>query len=169
MEEFELKPLSRSAVPAALEKAEHYRLLNEPRQAESICLDVLKVEPDNQRALVLLVLSLSDQLERRKDAGVTRAREHLARVADPYLRTYYDGILCERRAYAHLHSHIPGARYAAWHWFAEAVRRYEEAEKIRPEGNDDPILRRNTIVRVLRRHPEVRREPDVPETEQMLE
>ena len=44
---FQLKPLSREAVPAALEKAVRYRLLNEPEQAESSCLDVLLVDPKN--------------------------------------------------------------------------------------------------------------------------
>src|ERR1700722_16262182 len=57
----DFKPISPDAVPLALEKAERYRLLNEPAQAESICLDVLAVDPDNQRALVMLLLALSDQ------------------------------------------------------------------------------------------------------------
>ena len=38
-------------MPAALEKALRYRLLNEPVEAESICRDVLEVDPDNQAAL----------------------------------------------------------------------------------------------------------------------
>jgi len=41
---FDLKPLSKNAIPAALAKAERYRLLNEPMQAASICEDVLRVE-----------------------------------------------------------------------------------------------------------------------------
>lgn len=45
---FELKPLSEGAIPKALKKAERYRLLNEPRQAESICQDVLSIDPDNE-------------------------------------------------------------------------------------------------------------------------
>ena len=48
--EFELKGLSKTAIPAALERAEKYRLLNEPVQAESICRDILATEPDNQHA-----------------------------------------------------------------------------------------------------------------------
>ena len=38
-------PSSKDAVPAALAKAERYRLLNEPGEAESICLDVLQIDP----------------------------------------------------------------------------------------------------------------------------
>ena len=60
---FELKTLSPEAVPRALEKAERYRLLNEPGEAESICLDALDVEPDNQEALVTLLLALTDQFD----------------------------------------------------------------------------------------------------------
>ena len=47
---FQLKPLSPSAIPAALAKAERYRLLNEPEQAESICEDILAAQPDNRAA-----------------------------------------------------------------------------------------------------------------------
>ena len=45
---FEFKRITPEAVPAALSKAERYRLLNEPREAESICRDVLLVDPENQ-------------------------------------------------------------------------------------------------------------------------
>ena len=58
---FQLKPLHKDAIPAALAKAERYRLLNEPGEAESICLDVLQVDPGSQDALVMLILALTDQ------------------------------------------------------------------------------------------------------------
>jgi len=45
---FELKTLSPESVPRALAKAERYRLLNEPVEAESICLDVLAVDPQSR-------------------------------------------------------------------------------------------------------------------------
>ena len=66
---FELKLLSKDAVPAALEKAMRYRLLNEPGEAESICLDVLKADPDNQEALVTLLLALTDRFGRGYTVG----------------------------------------------------------------------------------------------------
>src|SRR5215470_18075563 len=99
---FELKPLSLEAVPAALEKAYRYRLLNEPVEAESICRDVLDVDPGNQEALVMLVLALSDQLEENLGAAAAEAKSVLARIRDDYARTYHAGLLCERRAKAHL-------------------------------------------------------------------
>jgi len=64
---FELKLLTKVAVPKALERAERYRFLNEPGEAESICLDVLRVEPDNQKALITLLLALTDQIEHGSD------------------------------------------------------------------------------------------------------
>ena len=48
-----------------LEKALRYRLLNEPLEAESICLDVLQAEPANQEALVTLVLARTDLFDER--------------------------------------------------------------------------------------------------------
>ena len=57
----EPKPISKDSIPKALERAEHYRLLNEPWQAESICRDILIVEPDNHDAVLNLLLAITDQ------------------------------------------------------------------------------------------------------------
>ena len=83
---FELKPLSKDAIPSALEKAMRYRLLNEPGEAESICLDVLRIDPENQQVLVILLLALTDRFAKGYGVGVTQAREILARLRDPYER-----------------------------------------------------------------------------------
>src|SRR2546425_10402334 len=99
---FSLKPLSKDSISAALEKAMRYRLLNEPAEAESICLDILRAEPDNQQALVLLILALSDRISTGYAVGDSPAQEFLARLHDEYERAYYSGILCERRAKAYL-------------------------------------------------------------------
>jgi hypothetical protein len=98
----ELKPLRKEAVPAALEKAMRYRLLNEPVEAESICLDVLHADPGNQQALVTLLLSLTDQLENNYAVSSKQAQEVLERIRDKYEHAYYAGIICERQAKARL-------------------------------------------------------------------
>ena len=61
MNNFTLHSINTRAIPAALEKASQYRSLLEPEQAESICLDILAVQPDNYEAKVILILSLTDQ------------------------------------------------------------------------------------------------------------
>jgi hypothetical protein len=148
---YELKPLSREAIPAALQKAERYRLLNEPEDAESICLDVLAIDPDHQGALVTLLLALTDQFDTDPETGMQRAREVLPKLRGEYERAYYEGLICERRAKAQIRSGIPGARFAAYAWFREAMRWYEEAEPMRPAGNDSPVIRWNTCARILAR------------------
>ena len=145
---FELKPISKPAVPAALRKAERYRLLNEPLEAESICRDVLEVEPDNQEALVTLVLALSDQLGEKSDVHA-EAKRRVAALADPYARSYYGGILCERQAKAALGRGGPGSGRVAYQWLREAMERFGEAIDLCPPGNDDAVLRWNTCVRLL--------------------
>jgi hypothetical protein len=151
-----LKPLHREAIPAALAKAERYRLLNEPHEAESICLDVLQVEPDNQHALITLVLALSDAFESGAANTVARAWEVQSRLHDPYERAYYAGIICERRARVQLSRGAPGAGFNAYDWLREAMGWFEKAESIRPPGNDDAILRWNTCARILMSNPELR-------------
>src|SRR6185369_11259683 len=121
----ELKPITREGIPAALQKAERYRLLNDSSAAESICLDVLEIDPGNQQALVVLVLAITDQFGEELSEGVRRAREVLPRLADEYKRAYYAGIICERRGRAQLHRNALGATDVAADWFQEAMRWYE--------------------------------------------
>jgi hypothetical protein len=145
--EFKLKVLSVAAIPAALERAERYRLLNEPAQAESICLDILEVEPQNQPALILLLLSLTDQFG--DTHSVERALDLLPRLSDPYHRAYYRGVISERRARAHLRRSAPGGGQTAYHFLREAMQCYEIAEEVRPPGNDEALLRWNTCARTI--------------------
>jgi tetratricopeptide (TPR) repeat protein len=151
----ELKPITREGIPAALQKAERYRLLNDSSAAESICLDVLEVDPQNQEAVVSLLLAITDQFAEEMGEGVRRAREILPRISDAYERTYYAGIICERRARAQLHRGSLGSAEVASEGFREAMSWYEKAEPMRPKGNDEAILRWNTCARMLGRHERV--------------
>jgi hypothetical protein len=149
---FTLKPLSPEGIPQALEKAHHYRLLNEPTEAESICLDVLQIDPDNQQALVSLLLALSDRLTRGYAIGATQARDVVDRLTDNYQRAYYAGIVAERQAKARLSQGGPGAGFDAYEWLRDAMHHFEIAESLRPPGNDDPILRWNACARMIMRN-----------------
>jgi hypothetical protein len=146
--QFELKVLSPSAVPRALEKAVRYRLLNEPSEAESICLDMLEVDPDNQEALTTLVLALTDQFD-EDQAFVARARETVHRLNDEYERQYYTGLIHERRAKALLKKRSPLCGPRAYEWLGEAMACYERAQAIRPANNDDAVLRWNACARLI--------------------
>jgi hypothetical protein len=159
---FEPKPISREGIPAALQKAERYRVINDPSSAESICLDVLSVSPDNQQALVTLLLAITDQFGTAPTEGVRRAREVLPRLQDEYKRAYYAGIICERCAKAQLRSGTPRSGQMAYQWFREAMSWYEKAESQRPPGNDEAILRWNTCGRILARYPQLQRGTEEP-------
>jgi len=145
---FELKTLSPEAVPRALAKAERYRLLNEPGEAESICLDALATDSDNQEAVVTLLLALTDQFignpRRVADACTT-----VARLRDDYDRAYYMGIVYERRAKALLAHETPRGGSRAYEWIRDAMGYYERAEAIRPLNNDDALLRWNACARLI--------------------
>jgi len=145
---FNLKPLSKEAIPAALEKARHYRLLNEPAAAESICLDILAVEPENQEALVDIVLAMADRFGKDYAVGDNHVNEFLPRIKDEYARQYYTGIVYERRAKAILNK--DGVN--AFEMFRQAMNCFERAEAIRPTGNDDAILRWNGCARIIQRN-----------------
>jgi len=145
---FELKPLSHDAVASAIEKAKLYRLLNEPGAAESICLDILAVEPNNQEALVDLVLAMSDRFGKDYAVGDSRIQDFLSQITDDYERIYYTGIVYERRAKAVLHK----GGLNAYELFVQALECFEKAEAIRPAGNDDAILRWNGCARVITRN-----------------
>jgi hypothetical protein len=147
---FKLKALSRSAIPAALVQAERYRLLNEPVEAESICLDILELDPDHQEALATMVLALTDQFPDGSHArAAAEAEAKVSRIQDDYRRLYLSGIIRERRGKAVLRSERPGSGPTAQAWLGEAMTCYEKAEAIRPAGNDEALLRWNTCARIL--------------------
>src|SRR5215472_2173163 len=126
--EYQLKHISPDAIAEAVAKAELYRSLNEPEEAESICRDILAVEPHHQLALRLLGLALTDQFT---SGGMDRYREAeriFGELRDPYERLYYTGILYERRAKAQLNARNPRASILAL--FQEALRFFAEAERI---------------------------------------
>jgi hypothetical protein len=147
--EFELKSLSRAAIPVALERAKGYRLLNEPAQAESICLDILRIDPGNQQATITLLLALADQFSESIIDNLDRAWSLLPSIEDEYQRAYYNGLLYERQARIYMRRGTPGSSHAAYDLFREAMRCYEMAEQIRPDGNDEALLRWNTCARAI--------------------
>lgn len=151
-----LKPLTPEAIPRALEKAERYRLINQPWNAESICLDILAADPSRQDARRLLLLACTDQF-RRGPGGhpADRAREALGHLTSAYERAYYAGVIAERLARARLDQQIPGAGFMAHELLSEAMEHYEAAEALRPADNGDAILRWNTCARMMNESPHV--------------
>lgn len=141
-----LRTIRPGAVAAALEKARQYRRLNEPAQAESICLDVLEIQPENPDALKTLIMALTDQFGERSDC-VRRARLRVAQLTNEYEKLYYIGLILERDARSQLGKGKSAA--FAHDLFMEAISFYERAESLRSEDNDDPILRRNSCLRTL--------------------
>ena len=152
---FELKSLTHEAIPAALEKAHRYRLLNEPEQAESICEDILRLDPANQDALISLILALTDRFQGARPTTPRSARELLPRLHGAYDREYYAGLIAEREGIAWLRSGKPRCGAVAYECFRTAMDHYERAEAIRPPANDDALLRWNSCVRMIRNNPDV--------------
>ena len=143
----QLKPISREGVPEAINKAELYRNLNEPGEAESICRDILAADADNQTALRLLGLSITDQFNGSPGDRYREAEKIFQTLQDEYERKYYAGLLRERLAKAQLEAGRSPHTVAPL--FEEALAYFEKAEEIRPHGNDDAILRWNRCVRIL--------------------
>lgn len=147
--QFKLKPLSKDSIDAALDKAELYRLLNQPRLAESICLDVLDIDPGNQKATVVLLLALTDQFKLSSTKTSKQALELANSLKDEYSKIYYTGIIHERQGAAALNSSSPGGDFDAYEWYREAMEFYEKANEINKGENNDPVLRWNTCARII--------------------
>lgn len=160
---YQLKAISRESVPAALEKAERYRLLNEPGLAESICTDILEADPGNVRAIVIMILAITDQFSTGSANEINRARQLLPSLPGEYEKQYYEGIICERKGNAILNRGGLEAQFMAYDWLADAMNHYENAEAVRPTDNDDAILRWNTCARLIMHH------QLVPRNEELIE
>jgi tetratricopeptide (TPR) repeat protein len=150
MQDLELNRIGKSAIPGALEKARQYRSLREPEQAESICLDILEVEPDHHQAQILLILALTDQFSLSGlMLDAKSVLDRVERLPGEYERLYYRGLVSERRARAMLGESM--SRSFAWEYFQEAMQCYQQARTLAPEHNDEAILRWNACLRSLRR------------------
>ena len=147
----DLKRISKEAIPRAVQKAERYRLLNQSWATESICLDILEVDPTNQPVVVMLLLALTDQFSTETFDLTRRAQALLPRITDPYQRAYYEGIIHERLAHAQLAHTALQAEAMAYESLRSAMEAFERAEGLRGPGNDDAILRWNTCARTLER------------------
>ncbi|HSI74269.1 MAG TPA: hypothetical protein VK957_00170 [Lunatimonas sp.] len=145
-----LKSINPDGISRALEKGERYRLLNEPDEAESICRDILAVDENNQEALVMFILALSDQFG--AGVGANEAWESVNKLTDEYKKFYYSGIIKERQAKASLNRGSYGSGNDAFEWIHEALAEFEKAADLRPAGNEDAILRYNACIRYIQRH-----------------
>jgi len=146
---FELRPLSKEAIPSAIERAKHYRLLNDPWQAQSICQDILRADPENQAAIHILVLAITDQFESKFRSKLSQALEMCALIHDPYDRTYCKGLIYERQATAALKRKTPRSGYIAYEHLRHAMEWYDKADKSHERGNEEAILRWNACARMI--------------------
>ena len=151
--ELKLKTISKTGIAEALSKAMLYRYLNEPEETESICHDILAAEPENQTALRMLGLAITDAFTAQSSDRYIEAERIFQSLTDAYERHYYTGLLHERRAKAQMRAGRPPQMLVGS--FKEAMRHFEEAEKIHPPENDDALLRWNRCVRLLEKFPQI--------------
>ncbi len=149
--ELKLKTISKQSIPEAISKAELYRYLNEPEESESICHDILAVDPGNQVAMRILGLAITDEFTGEGTDRYAEAEGMFQKLADPYEREYYTGLLLERRAKAQMRAGRPPTSITVL--FHEAMGHFEAAEKISPPENDDAMLRWNRCARLLEKLP----------------
>lgn len=150
--ELKLKSISQAGINAAIAKAERYRYLNEPEEAESICRDILAVEPTHQLAQRILGLAITDQFTGDVKDRFSEAATIFGGLEEEYARLYYAGILHERHAKAQLGVGRPPQAVIAE--LEEAMLCFEKAEQIRPTENDESILRWNRCARLLQTIPQ---------------
>lgn len=153
---FDLKSISAESIPEALARVERYRLLNEPSLAESICLDILEIEPSNQQALISLLLARTDQFSLHTNtahASAKAAQEVLPQITGDYELAYYTGIFWERLGHARILQNGQGE--AAYHALREAMTHYEKAASLKLPGNADATLRWNTCARMIMQNPHI--------------
>jgi tetratricopeptide (TPR) repeat protein len=156
---WELKPLAAKNLKAAVTLAKHYRDLNQPEEAESICRDVLTVAPDDEDAWRTLGLALTDRFPSAWMTLFDEACAAFAKLSSEYERVYYTGVAWERFAKAQL---AVGREQNAIHAFEEALARFARAEELGPSDEPSPILHYNHCVRALTTHPELVRASEAP-------
>jgi hypothetical protein len=150
--DLKLKTISKSGIAEAIAKAELYRYLNEPEEAESICRDILAADPKHMLGLRTLGLAITDQFSGGPGDRYAEVEKIFGSLTDAYERLYYTGLLCERRVKAQLRG--GRAPHTLLPLLEKALQCFAEAEQVRPPGNDDAILRWNRCVRLLKSEPD---------------
>src|SRR5439155_21666861 len=126
-----LKSLGARNLAAALDKAEQYRALNEPEEAESICRDILAEDPKHQLALRTLGLALTDMFDTEWTKHFDEALRTFKALTSPYEVVYYSGVAWERCAKAQL-KHAQA--HNAAHSYEPAMDLFPRAEAIGPDA-----------------------------------
>jgi hypothetical protein len=157
--DLKLKTISKSGIAEAVAKAELYRYLNEPEEAESICRDILVADPGHQLGLRMLGLAITDQFMGEGSDRHKEAEGIFQKLTDAYERSYYTGLLHERRVKAQLGA--GRAPHTLLPLLEKAMQCFGDAEKIRPAGNDDAVLRWNRCVRLLESRPDFEWETEI--------
>jgi tetratricopeptide (TPR) repeat protein len=150
---YELKKLMPGDLAKALEMAAHYRDLNQPEEAESICRDVIDVSPADAQAWKILGLALTDRFATGWAHLFEEATHAFKNLPAEYDRVYYAGVAWERLAKAQLEQ---GQAHNALHAFEAALDRFGRAQDLAPAGVPDAVLRWNRCVRALRTNPALR-------------
>lgn len=143
---WKLKELGARNLGAALALAKHYRDLSQPEEAESICRDILRVNPEEGDALRTLGLALTDRFPTAWRTLFDEACSIFAKLDSEYERVYYTALAWERYAKAELEA---GHAQSALHAFEEAMQGFEEAERLSAADDPAPILHYNRCVRAL--------------------
>ncbi len=159
-DDFVPKPISKESVPVALARAERYRLLNDPANAESICRDILAVDPENIEAKRALILSLTELFDHGLHGILQEAQELAASMPDEYRRLYLNGLIFERQARVQKLRSLPGWGNIAHDMLLEAMALYEKATELRPSGDDSALMRWNACARMINSHRQIRPSPD---------
>lgn len=149
--ELKLKTISKESIPHAIAKAELYRNLHEPEESESICHDILAVDPENQLAIRLLGLAITDEFTGDITDRYAEAEKMFRQLTDAYELEYYIGLLLERRAKAQMRAGRPAHSITVL--FHEAMLHFEAAEKMSLPDNNDAMLRWNRCARLLEKLP----------------
>lgn len=152
----QLKSISKAGIGEAIAKAELYRYLNEPEEAESICRDILAADPKHMLGLRTLGLAITDQFTGGTGDRYAEVEKIFESLTDGYERQYYLGLLCERRVKAQLRG--GRAPHTLLPLMEKALQHFADAERIHPPGNDDAILRWNRCVRLLQSQPDFQAE-----------
>lgn len=140
--------IHQDSINSVLDKARQYRSLLEPELAISICLDVFAVDENNQGALVIYILAMSDlHTHANAKAPAQEISRAIAKLTSEFERTYYAGIALERKARALMKNAM--SRSFAYNLLMEAAALYNQAQPLAPKHCDDAILRYNACVRTI--------------------
>ena len=149
----DFKNLESADLDAALAAAQASWAELRAEETESICLDILELDPNHRSTLDLLLRCRIELLKKGLPQSVARAQELIPQLDSDFDQAFYSGMIREAQARYLLEKRGRATSGVAYSWFRHAMDDFAAASNL-DAGRVEPKLHWNACLRTLENNPQ---------------